>query len=218
MRNDPEFYQASGTIGGFFIGSDSIVDIGNTMGITSFLSSADDVRFWAGESFENRASAPFRVTRGGALASTSGVIGGFTIGSTNLSNGTGNDYILLATTSPRVVMGDFATGGGARGTINKNGLTFESDTNVLKAYLGEDGITPSFDSGLLELYNSTGTLKISLFGTNGNAEFAGTIKTTAGVTWNLGAANSVSPTAPDRTLTVVVGGTTYYIHAKTTND
>lgn len=30
--------------------------------------------------------------------------------------------------------------------------------------------------------------------------------------------NSVSPTAPDRTLTVLLNGTTYYIHAKTTND
>lgn len=30
--------------------------------------------------------------------------------------------------------------------------------------------------------------------------------------------NSVSPTAPDRTITVVIDGTTYYIHAKTTND
>lgn len=32
------------------------------------------------------------------------------------------------------------------------------------------------------------------------------------------AVNSVSPTSPDRTITVNLGGTTYYIHAKTTND
>jgi len=30
--------------------------------------------------------------------------------------------------------------------------------------------------------------------------------------------NSVSPTSPNRTITVVIDGTTYYIHAKTTND
>lgn len=30
--------------------------------------------------------------------------------------------------------------------------------------------------------------------------------------------NTVSPTAPNRTIQVVIGGTTYYIHAKTTND
>lgn len=32
------------------------------------------------------------------------------------------------------------------------------------------------------------------------------------------AVNVVSPTSPNRTITIVVGGTTYYIHAKTTND
>lgn len=37
-------------------------------------------------------------------------------------------------------------------------------------------------------------------------------------TWQLGIANSVSPTSPNRTLTVNVGGTTYYIAAKTTDD
>jgi hypothetical protein len=30
--------------------------------------------------------------------------------------------------------------------------------------------------------------------------------------------NTVSPTSPNRTITMVIGGTTYYIHAKTTND
>lgn len=36
--------------------------------------------------------------------------------------------------------------------------------------------------------------------------------------WTFGVVNSVSPTSPNRTLTVTIGGTTYYIHAKTTND
>lgn len=30
--------------------------------------------------------------------------------------------------------------------------------------------------------------------------------------------NAVSPTSPNRTITMVIGGTTYYLHAKTTND
>jgi hypothetical protein len=30
--------------------------------------------------------------------------------------------------------------------------------------------------------------------------------------------NTVTPTLPNRTITMVIGGTTYYIHAKTTND
>jgi hypothetical protein len=36
--------------------------------------------------------------------------------------------------------------------------------------------------------------------------------------WKLGVANAVSPTSPDRTITVDIGGTVYYLHAKTTND
>lgn len=39
----------------------------------------------------------------------------------------------------------------------------------------------------------------------------------AGV-WRLGIANAVSPTSPNRTVTISIGGTTYYLAAKTTND
>lgn len=37
-------------------------------------------------------------------------------------------------------------------------------------------------------------------------------------TWKLGIAAVVSPTAPNRTIEVDIGGTIYYLHAKTTND
>lgn len=52
----------------------------------------------------------------------------------------------------------------------------------------------------------------------GNINAGGTITTGLGVAWNLGAAASVSPTSPNRTIAVNIGGTTLYIHAKTTND
>jgi len=55
------------------------------------------------------------------------------------------------------------------------------------------------------------------------AEFAQTIKTAAptggtAAEWKLGTVASVSPTSPDRTIEVEIGGTTYYLAAKTTND
>ena len=40
----------------------------------------------------------------------------------------------------------------------------------------------------------------------------------ANTPWTLGAANVVSPASPNRTITISIGGTTYYLHAKTTND
>lgn len=46
---------------------------------------------------------------------------------------------------------------------------------------------------------------------SGNATFAGSIAINNTV-------NTVNPTSPNRTITIVVGGTTYYIPAKTTND
>lgn len=67
---------------------------------------------------------------------------------------------------------------------------------------------------------STQALKID---SSQNATFAGNIKTAApsggtAATWRLGTVASVSPTSPNRTIEVEIGGTTYYIHAKTTND
>jgi hypothetical protein len=48
-------------------------------------------------------------------------------------------------------------------------------------------------------------------GVAGNSVFGGTIAIGNTV-------NTVSPTSPNRTITMVIGGTTYYLHAKTTND
>jgi hypothetical protein len=36
--------------------------------------------------------------------------------------------------------------------------------------------------------------------------------------WKLGTVATVSPTSPNRTIEVDIGGTIYYIHAKTTNN
>lgn len=58
---------SSGSIGGFDVGSDYIRDSANSMGLSSTVTGADDVRFFAGGSFANRNSAPFRVTEGGSM-------------------------------------------------------------------------------------------------------------------------------------------------------
>ena len=55
-----------------------------------------------------------------------------------------------------------------------------------------------------------------------NIIVGGSITTSAPVggadAWELGAAGVVTPTSPNRTIEVEIGGTAYYIHAKTTND
>lgn len=62
----------TGTIGGFSIGTDYIRDAANSFGLASTVSGSDDVRFWAGASFANRATAPFRVTESGLVTASDG--------------------------------------------------------------------------------------------------------------------------------------------------
>jgi hypothetical protein len=63
---------------------------------------------------------------------------------------------------------------------------------------------------------------LTLAANTGNATFAGNITTSAPTggagAWELGVANTVTPTLPNRTITIEIGGTVYYLHAKTTND
>ena len=67
------------------------------------------------------------------------------------------------------------------------------------------------NSGTTILRDVTGTADLLSVDLSGNATFAGSIAIGNTV-------NTVSPTSPNRTITMVIGGTTYYIHAKTTND
>lgn len=55
----------SGTIGGFTIGADYIRDTGNTFGLASTVTGSQDVRFWAGDTFANRGTAPIRIYEDG---------------------------------------------------------------------------------------------------------------------------------------------------------
>lgn len=66
----------SGTIGGFTIGTDYFRDAANSFGLASTVTGGDDVRFWAGDTFANRATAPFRVTEAGAVTATNITITG----------------------------------------------------------------------------------------------------------------------------------------------
>lgn len=96
-----------------------------------------------------------------------------------------------------------------------------SDVGILK--IGGTAIRATTEgTNRLDLFDSTapaGTLAsgVSLFSGSGklkSADAAGTV----GHVLSASAVNSVSPTAPNRTIAVDIGGTTYYIAAKTTND
>lgn len=69
-------FPAPSTIAGFDVGADYVRDIANSFGLASTVTGGDDVRFWAGATFANRATAPFRVTEAGALTASSATVNG----------------------------------------------------------------------------------------------------------------------------------------------
>jgi len=79
-----------------------------------------------------------------------------------------------------------------------------------------------FTGASLRLYSATAGADAMTLSSAGNATLAGSITTSAPTggagAWKLGIANAVSPTSPNRTITIEIGGTVYYLHAKTTNN
>lgn len=61
----------TGSIGGFVINSQYIEDVGDSFGLSSEGTLGSSVRLWAGATFANRASAPFRVLADGTIAGSS---------------------------------------------------------------------------------------------------------------------------------------------------
>ena len=59
---------SSGSIGGFDIGSDYIRDAANSFGLASAVTGSDDVRFWAGGTYANRATANLRIYESGNVS------------------------------------------------------------------------------------------------------------------------------------------------------
>lgn len=119
----------SGTIGGFNIGTDYIRDVADSFGLASTVSGSDDVRFWAGATFANRATAPFRVTEAGAVTGSNfthsgGSVTGVPISS--IPNNSSTDISLLEKTWTMVFsVTDLNTIAWGSGTITlSNGRTF----------------------------------------------------------------------------------------------
>lgn len=76
----------SGAIAGFAVGADYVRDVANSFGLASTVTAGDDVRLWAGNTFANRATAPFRVSEAGVVFIGTGAFNG-TIGATTPSTG-----------------------------------------------------------------------------------------------------------------------------------
>jgi hypothetical protein len=137
-------------------------------------------------------------------------------------------------------LGGNVTSAGTRGFVrykSSNGSTASpvedrivgfSNTNDLLFEGGMYGVNSLTDNSAVWLrfktLNTSGTAVTALtLDAAQKAEFASTIKTAApsggtAAEWKLGTVATVSPTSPNRTIEVDIGGTIYYIAAKTTNN
>ena len=65
------------TFGGFAVGSDYIRDAANSFGLASTVTGVNDVRFWAGDTFANRVTAPLHIYEDGQVVVGSTVAGNY---------------------------------------------------------------------------------------------------------------------------------------------
>jgi len=174
----------SGTIGGFDIGADYIRDTANSMGMASTVTGGDDVRFWSGDTFANRASAPFRVLESGIIVATAAAITGTisgrstaTIASTiDVSGIVVTDLInARLNTSAKTMLSDFTFGAADySGALKSGTITWNTTTGAIT---GGSGVLV-YRGGIIGA--ASGVATFTLDAATGNATFAGTVVATAG--------------------------------------
>lgn len=149
----------SGTIGGWTISSTDLSADSGAIGMAS----SGSIRFWSGHTTPS--SAPFRVSSAGALTSTSGSIGGWTIDSTGIRLGSGATARGMDSGSTAFYAGS-ATPSSAPFRVTTAGAVTASNLTVT----GGSITASSIDTGTLN-FGSNGTVNTggSVTGTIGNA-------------------------------------------------
>ncbi len=166
----------SGTIGGWTVGATTLTGGNATLDSAGqlFLGTASNVvylsatdatyRLWVGN--VTAGSATFSVTKAGALFSTSGTIGGFTIATSKLSAGSGVNYVELnSSAASGLTVGDLAGAALILKIVSSvPNLSFSNTDTSSAATLYTD---PVNGGGHFELYNSAGSSRIVLTGYTG---------------------------------------------------
>ena len=137
----------------------------------------------------------------GALGAAGLNVTGATIPANGIYLGSANNLSFSAASALRMTLN--STGLNAAGKLAINGASLTYDLNVRAS-------TSNLGSTVFVFEQSNGT-SIMQIRDNGTVIFAGDIRLGNTV-------NTVSPTSPNRTITMVVNGVTLYIPAKTTND
>ncbi len=158
----------SGKVGGFDIGADHIRDLANSMGMASVVSGGDNVRFWAGDTFANRASASFRVTEAGVLIATSATITGGDFTSSELNNDVVDTAQIVALAVTNAEINDLDVSKLTAGTITSKTISLAIAAGTGDVYIaaGKTDFT-NVDAGfILGLDDSDGDLAKFFIGTS----------------------------------------------------
>lgn len=125
----------------------------------------------------------------------------------------GGNFALLS----QVGTGGSSVGGNFYiGTTTAHAVNFSTNNTDRWSISGSGGHFLAVADNTYDIGASGATRPRNLFVGGGMTTGAPTGGTSG--TWKLGVAATVSPTSPNRTIEVDIGGTIYYIHAKTTND
>jgi hypothetical protein len=161
-------------------------------------------------------ASKFKVDKSGNITTAAGITTGVANLSNILTNGTAvaayyaGGFGFLNNGTGYTMIG--ANPGG--GTVVPIVINYNSGTGAL-AWSNGFGATP--DTALSRV--GVGIVGV---GTGAAGSTVGTLRAAAlaagGSDVTITAVNSVSPTSPNRTITISYGGTTYYLAAKTTND
>jgi len=193
----------TGAIGGFDIGADYIRDVSNSMGLASTVTGGDDVRFWAGVTFANRATAPFFVTEAGNITANSATIVGTISGRStaivaSTINSAGNVVTDLINarldSSAKTMLADFTFGAADySGALKSGTITWNTTTGALT---GGSGVLV-YRGGIIGA--AAGVAKFTLDAATGAATFAGALSAPTGTIggWTI---NSTTITGTNSTL------------------
>lgn len=154
-----------------------------------------------------------------------GVTGGGLYGTANMG------YLMNSNSAGLSVGSDNASGGlkvytggsaaaNERLNVNSSGRTYFGGSASATAIVHIKAGTATASTAPLKFTSGTNltTAETGAMEYNGTNLFFTRSGTTRESVMTANSVNTVSPTSPNRTITVVIDGTTYYIHAKTTND
>lgn len=162
---------SAGAIGGFSIGTDYIRDAADSFGLASTVTGGDDVRFWAGATYANRATAPARIYESGAINTSNLTVTGGTINATTTTSSGGYSTVIRgesSAASAEGVMG-IVSGADSRGVI---GLSQYTGSHTSGGAWGAGVLGSTYGTNSAGVYgvgnHSTG-LTYGVYGTTGSS-------------------------------------------------